>query len=70
MAGKKILLVEDDEEIRELIASFLLEENYIVVEAANGLEGVNTFMAQKPFDLTLNKGTITITHIHKLKSKH
>ena len=35
---KRILVVEDDREIRELLKNFLAEKEYIVSEAKNGNE--------------------------------
>ncbi len=37
--AKKLLLVEDDSEIRELLATFLRDNGYTVDEAVNGIEG-------------------------------
>ena len=56
MDGKragKLLLVEDEHTLRILIAQFLRGENFEVVEAADGLEGVGLFSSQGPFDLVL-----------------
>jgi DNA-binding response OmpR family regulator len=56
MDGKragKLLLVEDKHTLRILIAQFLRGENFEVVEAADGLEGVGHFSSQGPFDLVL-----------------
>ena len=39
MESKKLLLVEDDSEIRELLATFLRDNGYTVDEAVNGIEG-------------------------------
>ena len=56
MDGKragKLLLVEDEHTLRGLIAQFLRGENFEVVEAADGLDGVGLFSSQGPFDLVL-----------------
>jgi len=43
----KILIVEDDEKIRNLIKDYLIDENYIVSEAENGMEGYEKFFSEK-----------------------
>ena len=40
--AKKILVVEDDGNIRELLRLYLEREGYEVVEAENGAAGINT----------------------------
>ncbi len=49
----KLLLVEDENLLRRLIAEFLRGEGFEVVEATDGLEGVGLFSGQGPFDLVL-----------------
>jgi len=44
----KILCVEDESEIRENIAEILRDEGFEVLEAANGKQGFEVFMQQKP----------------------
>lgn len=39
-AAKNILLVEDDEGIRETMAALLEDEGFVVLQAANGIEGL------------------------------
>jgi len=46
--GKKILIVEDDANIRELLRLYLEREGYTVVEAENGVEGVKHWKTEKP----------------------
>jgi DNA-binding response OmpR family regulator len=56
MDGKragKLLLVEDEHTLRGLIAQFLRGENFEVVEAADGLQGIGYFSSRGPFDLVL-----------------
>ena len=48
----KILIVEDDKFLRELIVSKLTKENYTVFEAVDGEEGVKKIKEEKP-DLVL-----------------
>lgn len=50
--NKKILIVEDDKFLRELIAKKLLSENYEAMEAKNGEEGIKKITNEKP-DLVL-----------------
>ena len=46
----KILVVEDDQNIREGVAGFLSEFGYTVIEAADGREALNRF---KEYDISL-----------------
>lgn len=48
----KILIIEDDKFLRELMARKLHEENYLVFEEAEGENGVKAIKEQKP-DLVL-----------------
>lgn len=50
--AKKILIVEDDKFLRELISQKLLREEYEIVEAVDGEEGVKIAESEKP-DLIL-----------------
>ncbi len=49
---KKILIVEDDDEIREMIRLYLLEEGFKVVETLSGLSAPNLVKSENP-DLVL-----------------
>lgn len=49
---KKILIIEDDIFLRELMAKKLKEENYEVIEGINGEEGLEKIKKDKP-DLVL-----------------
>jgi CheY-like chemotaxis protein len=56
MAGRvqgTLLLVEDEDRLRTLVAQFLRGEGFDVVEAADGPEGVERFADSGPFDLVL-----------------
>jgi two-component system cell cycle sensor histidine kinase/response regulator CckA len=44
--GEKILLVEDEENVRKLIMKLLKENNYIVFDAANAEEAIQIFKKQ------------------------
>ncbi len=48
-----LLLVEDEDVLRTLVAQFLRGEGYEVSEAADGGEGVRRFLEDGPFDLLL-----------------
>ena len=48
-----LLLVEDEHRLRNLVAQFLRNEGYHVVEAADGPDGVKAFTDSGPFDLVL-----------------
>jgi len=49
---KKILIIEDDKFLRELIAQKLSKENFAVSEAIDGEEGIKRIKEEKP-DLIL-----------------
>lgn len=49
---KKILIVEDDKFLRELIARKLIKEDFEVSEAVDGEEGIKKIIEEKP-DLIL-----------------
>ncbi|MBV8270012.1 MAG: response regulator [Planctomycetaceae bacterium] len=48
-----LLLVEDEDLLRSLVADFLRYEGFQVVEACDGPEGVERFFDSGPFDLVL-----------------
>ena len=50
--SKRILVVDDDEAIRQMVEALLKEEGYTVEPAANGEEAVR-LVRQKPFDLVI-----------------
>ncbi|MFH0877137.1 MAG: response regulator [Candidatus Omnitrophota bacterium] len=45
---KKILVVDDEADIREIVRFYLVEEGYEVVEAANGQEAILKALREKP----------------------
>ena len=49
----RLLLVEDEDRLRGLIAQFLRGEGFAVVEAADGPEGAGRYADSGPFDLVL-----------------
>lgn len=48
-----LLIVEDEDRLRGLVAQFLRGEGFGVVEAADGPEGVGRYRESGPFDLVL-----------------
>lgn len=50
--AKKILVVEDDKFLRELITQKLMKEDYETLEAVDGEEGIKKIKEEKP-DLVL-----------------
>ena len=52
---KKILIVEDEANIRELLRLYLEREGYAVIEAENGVEGIKQWKSEKPDMLLLTK---------------
>ena len=48
MAGKRILVVDDDPDIRELLFTALEDEGFEVVPAANGQEALATIRTFRP----------------------
>lgn len=59
MAGGRILLIEDDKELQEIISGFLKTEGYAVIQAFDGEEGIRLAKESNPtlilLDLMLNK---------------
>jgi CheY-like chemotaxis protein len=52
MSDRKILIIDDDPDILDAVSAVLKSENYIVVTAMDGNEGVEKFKSEKP-DLVL-----------------
>ena len=50
---QKILVVDDEQRMRKLVKDFLVRENFTVLEAANGEEAVDVFLAEKNIDLII-----------------
>ena len=68
----RILIVEDDQLIREAVADYLTEMGYVVVEAEDGQQGVDLFKASA-FDLVLLdimlpklNGFVVLNHIRSV----
>jgi two-component system, cell cycle sensor histidine kinase and response regulator CckA len=72
MVGKRILLVEDERMVREVLGKMLSQHEHEVVEANNGAEALALF-ARNPFDLVVTdfelpfmKGNELASHIKRL----
>ena len=52
--AKKILIVEDEANIRELLRLYLEREGYTVLEGENGVEGIKLWKSEKPDMLLLD----------------
>ena len=50
---QKILVVDDEQRMRKLVKDFLVRENFTVLEAADGEEAVDVFLAEKDIDLII-----------------
>ncbi len=51
--GKRILLIEDDDDIRDVLINLLEGEGYCVTGAESGLSGLHVLMESAPPDLIL-----------------
>lgn len=52
MAGEKILLVEDESRIREMVKEYLENEGFVITEASDGAEGLDEFKSSE-YDMLL-----------------
>jgi PAS domain S-box-containing protein len=52
-AGARVLVVDDDSDVRRFVVDFLRDSGYGVVEAVDGPSGLKTLAEQGPFDLIL-----------------
>lgn len=53
MSQIKILVVDDESRMRKLVRDFLVKKDYIVLEASNGEEAVDTFVEDKEIALII-----------------
>lgn len=54
MANERILLIEDDEDLRKIVHDFLVKENYEVVTASDGAEGIEATGKYQPVIILLD----------------
>ena len=73
--AKKILIVDDIPEVRECIRDFLADEGYEIIEAPDGLAGLQSFKENLPdlviTDIVMPKmeGIETIKELFKINSE-
>ena len=53
MDKMKILVVDDESRMRKLVSDFLTRKGYVVIEPADGVEAVDTFMENKDIALII-----------------
>lgn len=53
MSRMKILVVDDESRMRKLVRDFLVKEGYVVLEAADGMEALDIFYAEKDIALLI-----------------
>ncbi|MDE6024335.1 MAG: response regulator transcription factor [Lachnospiraceae bacterium] len=53
MEGTKILVVDDESRMRKLVKDFLIKEGFLVLEAQDGEQAVDTFMSTKDISLII-----------------
>lgn len=70
--SKRVLVIEDDEVIRQMICMILAEEGYETVQASNGREGLQVLSVSPAFSLVITdmlmpekEGIETIREIRK-----
>ena len=64
---KKILLIEDDDEVRELMLMALQQDGYEVTTATDGFHGYNTALFMKPDLVITDIGMSSADSIHVLR---
>jgi ammonium transporter len=53
-AGARVLVIDDDPNVRELVARVLTKERFVVLTATNGAEGIQMAREHKPDVITLD----------------
>ena len=59
MGNKKILAVDDSASIRKSISFVLSQENYEVIEAVDGIDGLSKAKSEKSADISRNISVAT-----------
>jgi CheY-like chemotaxis protein len=59
-ARKRILLVDDDEDVRGCFRTMLVSHGYAVVEACDGMQGLKAFEIDGPFCAVLTDHTMPL----------
>ena len=49
----RILVIDDDDDVRQLICKMISSEGFTVLEAANGVEGMKTIRSEPEIDLVI-----------------
>lgn len=69
MAGERVLIVDDSDEVREIIASLVLEPaGYSVLTANNGADGFRLLMETRPDLLILDEQMPGMTGLQVLRA--
>ena len=53
MAGKKILIADDEARLRKLVSDYLVREGYEVLEAADGEQALDIFYREQDLSLMI-----------------
>ncbi|MGM0365567.1 MAG: response regulator [Actinomycetota bacterium] len=70
---KKILIVEDDDNIRRLYEAELIDEGYEVVTACDGAQGYDCYVRDKPDLVTIDikmEGEDGISLMHRIRKNN
>ncbi|PKL15941.1 MAG: response regulator [Spirochaetae bacterium HGW-Spirochaetae-5] len=71
--AKKILLVDDDKDLVVTLAQALKMNNFEVVEANSGVEGLKKVLSEKPdlviFDVMMETDTAGFEAVYQIRSK-
>ena len=55
---EKVIVADDEQRMRKLLADFLKREGYAVYEASNGKEALEIFFSEKDISLLISSGLI------------